>query len=205
MMKLGYKGTVAAAALLVAGLPAHADLITNGGFEDPALADGTWDLFDAVDGWYVIGDSSIEIQNNVAGTPYEGEQFVELDSDRQSTIGQDVATEAGAEYVLSFAFAARPNTNIAEDNFMRVEWDGSEIFAQAAPDFTPNWTVFSFHVTASSDTTTVTFGDLSSNSRETYGVYLDAVSLVSKVPEPGTLGLLGLGLFGLGMSRRLRR
>ncbi|MFM7275517.1 MAG: PEP-CTERM sorting domain-containing protein, partial [Gammaproteobacteria bacterium] len=38
---------------------------------------------------------------------------------------------------------------------------------------------------------------------DTYGGSLDNVS-VEAVPLPGTLGLLGLGLAGLGMTRRRR-
>ena len=151
------------------------------------LADNTWALFESIPGW--DADSGrIEIQNNVAGSPYEGEQFVELDSTRPSTIYQLVDTVVGQNYVLSFAFAARPNTNINTDNVMGVTWGGVEIFNMAAPDFTPNWTVFTRHVTATSDLTRLTFGDLSPNAQNSYGVYLDDVSLVTKVPEPGTLG-----------------
>lgn len=203
-MKLLRTTTITAAALLLfSALPANADLIVNGGFEDPELRYNTWDLFDTIPGWGLMDEiGQIEIQNNVAGSPYEGRQFVELDSTEPSTIYQWVNTVAGQNYVLSFAFAARPGTSIPNDNVMSVSWGGAEIFSMAAPDFTPNWTVFTLHVTADSAITRLTFGDLSPNSQNSYGVYLDAVSLVTKVPEPGTLGLLGLGLVGLGLVRR---
>ena len=206
MYKLIKNVAAASVLLLVAAIPARADLIVNGGFEDPALASGSWALYGSITGWDLVdGLGAIEVQNNVAGTPYEGSQFVELDSTRPSTIFQEVNTEAGEDYILSFAFAARPGTSIPNDNFMRVMWDGSEVFAAAAPDYTPNWTVFSIHVTATSTQTLLSFGDISLNTQNSFGVYLDAVSLVKKVPEPGTLGLLGLGLLGIGLGRRRAR
>jgi len=211
MIKILRATTITASALLLlAAAPASADLIVNGGFEDPQLRSGSWALFCTIPGWNFVGgegcevSGQIEIQNNVAGTPYEGNQFAELDSTRPTTLYQNVATEAGENYVLSFAFAARPGTNILSDNVMSVTWGGSEIFNLPAPNFTPDWTVFTLYVTASSNSTRLTFGDDSSNSWNSYGVYLDDVRLVAKVPEPSTLGLLGLGLLGLGLSRRRR-
>lgn len=203
-MKIETVKLASLAILLGAAVPANADLIENGGFEDPEIASGTYALYDMIPGWYLVGEGDIEIQNNVAGSPYEGDQFVELDSTQPSTIGQDVTTVGGQQYTLSFAFAGRPGTNLASDNVMRVTWGGIELFNMAAPDFTPNWTVYSFDVTAASALTTLTFGDLSVNAQNSYGVYLDDVRLVRKIPEPATLGLLGLGLLGIGLSRRRR-
>lgn len=202
MKNLRTKGLAAASLLFAAAAPASADLI-NGGFEQYELTGGTYAQFDtAIPGWYVLdGIGDIEVQNNVAGTPYEGEQFVELDSTQPTTIAQDVGTVAGQEYVLSFAFTARPGTDILLDNVMGVFWDGLEIFYEAAIDYTPNWAVYSFNVTATSGLTTLAFGDLSQNAQNSYGVYLDDVQL-TKVPEPATLGLLGLALGGIALSRR---
>ena len=81
-------------------------------------------------------------------SPHEGEQLVELDSTQPSTIYQWVATEVGQTYALSFALAARPGTSIENDNVMRVTWGGIEIFSMAAPEFTPNWTIFTLYVSA---------------------------------------------------------
>ena len=205
MKNLRITAVAASALLLFSALPANADLIENGGFELPELDSGTWSLFDSIPGWRLAGErGKIEIQNNVAGSPYEGEQFVELDSTQPSTIYQWVPTVAGQSYILSFAFSARPGTNIALDNVMGVTWGGDEVFNMAAPAYTPDWTVFTLHVTAASGLTRLTFGDLSQNSQNSYGVYLDDVRLVAKVPEPATLGLLGLGLIGIGLIRRRR-
>jgi len=187
---------------LVSGA-ASAGLI-NGGFEDPNISTGSFALYTTISGW-TAADGLIEIQNNVAGTPFEGDQFLELDSTRPSTIFQDVSgLIAGQTYELSFAFSARRDTSIALDNVLSVQWDGLEIFNDQALTINPEWTQYSILVTASSDINRLTIADVSSNAQNSYGVYVDDFRLTA-VPEPTSLALLGLGLVGLGFSRRKRK
>lgn len=202
MNRTSIKQLGSAILLLAVSLPASADLIVNGGFEADQRKANTWGLYESIVGWTRHSGGRIEIQNRVAGSPYEGNQHVELDSTQPSAIAQAIATVVGQTYRLSFAFAGRPRTNLALDNVLSVMWGDSEIFNQAARTRTNNWQVFSFDVTATSALTTLVFRDASKNSRNSYGVYIDDVSLV-QIPEPGTLALLGLGLLGLGLRRRV--
>ena len=195
---------IATAALLVLALPARGDLIVNGGFEDPQRNANSWGLYSSILGWYPGEGEKIEIQNNVAGASYEGNQHVELDSTKPSSIYQDVATSVGQSYRLSFAFAGRPGTNLAEENVMSIYWGDTMVDTLVAPSVTPGWAVYSFDVMADSNMTTLGFRDVSANNQNSYGVYLDDVRLIA-VSEPGTLMLFGLGLLGLGFgSRRLK-
>ena len=175
------------------------ELVTNGSFELPDIPPGTFTISNAVPGW-TLGSGSlgsgIEIQDHIAGSPFVGDQFAELDSDAVTAIFQDLATTPGDSYLLSFAFSPRPDV---PENIMRIFWDGVLVDTLSEsgvgnPDTV--WTVHSYNLTAVDSSTRLTFDDLTEVS-DSLGSYLDAVS-VTTVPEPGTFALLGLGLLPLG-------
>ena len=178
--------------VLALAMSAEASLILNGGFEMPVIPNGTFQLFPNIPGWSVLSGSVIEIQRNVAGAPFEGQQFVELDSVSPTTIFQDVGgLTVGTTYRLDFAFSARASTSIPNDNILSVTFGGAPVFTNLpAPTVNPNWTVFSALVTASQTTERLTFGDTSPNAQNSFGVYIDDIRL-NQVPEPATIFLLG--------------
>jgi hypothetical protein len=89
------------------------NLIENGSFEDPLLAEGSWEVFSHINGWVGIAGPGIEIQNHAAGTPFDGEQYVELDSHANSVMEQTVAVEPNKHYCLKFAYSPRPGLALA--------------------------------------------------------------------------------------------
>jgi Protein of unknown function (DUF642) len=159
------------------------ELVTNGGFELPSIATRSFAIVHTpIPGWTEDAPRTcgIEIQNHVAGSPFEGKQFTELDSNCSTEIHQDLATVKGRRYVLSFEFSARPGRGAA-DNILQVWWNGRLIDTEQADGTgltSTAWRRFSFTVRATGATTRVAFADAGvSNS---YGTYLDAVSVVPR-------------------------
>lgn len=205
-------GSVAlgALALGVASRPAAAfELVTNGDFEDPSLPTSSYGIYGAISGWQLLpgSQSGIEIQNNVAGSPGSGQQFVELDGDGVSGIYQDLTTVVGQLYKLTFAFSARPGV---VDNKLNVLWGGvpvAALLADGANLGDTQWQTFSYDLLATSTTTRLSFDNFGEQS-DSLGSYLDAVSVqesTAAVPEPATVlgALVAGGLVGL-RSRRQR-
>ena len=138
----------ALAVILTTAGTANAQII-NGGFEDPDIPAGSFRLFPSIPGW-TADVGVIEIQDNIAGSPFEGNQFTELDSTQPSAVSQVVnGLTAGRQYELSFAFSARAATSVPLDNVLSVTWDGVEVFNGQAQSVNPAWTVHTIEVTAS--------------------------------------------------------
>lgn len=142
-----------------------------GGYDrpDPALKE----LHEGVNGWL----------------PYEGDQYAELDTDwygpghpqngepASVRIYQDISTTPGRKYQLTFAFSPRPNTP-AGDNILEVKWDGGTVatIGPIAGDGNTNWTLYTYEVAASSNSTRLEFID--KGNANSLGTFLDDVTLV---------------------------
>lgn len=198
--------------LLLCASNCMGNLIINGGFEQSEVG-GTWAIYDAIPGWTLEAGPSIELQRGVGGwTAFEGEQWLELDSDENggawfegelgsSTIAQEIDTVAGERYRLGFAFSARPGV---EDNHLLIEFDGEVVFDGTASGLGLSdtaWEYFELVVTASSDLTSLRLSDLSTS--DTLGTLVDAVSLTA-LPGPAALGILPVYAL-LSVPRRRRR
>ena len=75
---------ITVALALMVPFSANANLITNGSFENPDIPTGTWQVLNSISGWATTVGPGIEIQDHVAGSPFAGNQHVELDSNSNS-------------------------------------------------------------------------------------------------------------------------
>ncbi|MDY7015935.1 MAG: DUF642 domain-containing protein [Cyanobacteriota bacterium] len=177
-------------------IAAGTNLVKNGGFEEPdttqeysyGIPGFLWK--NPIPGWQSNKGRDIEIDGKLSGGPkaYEGSQEVELDGNNETNeIYQDISTEAGKTYKLSFAFSPRPGI---ADNKLNVRW-GDTVLAKLSADGTgltdTQWQVYTYTVQAKGATTRLSFDNLNEDSSDGQGALLDAVSLEPLVCQlPGT-------------------
>jgi hypothetical protein len=149
--------------------PASAELIVNGGFE-------TGDF----NGW-TVNDPDIFVSPD---NPHTGKYAAVFGS--YITLGslkQSITTVTGGVYNFSFWLLS---PGIPPNEFQAL-WNDNVIFNQVNITLQP-YTQYSFQVTATGNSTTVEFRA----SNDPNFLLLDDVS-VTPIPEPATLGVLGLG------------
>lgn len=196
-----------AAALLLAMGAAQAaptQLVVNGGFESTSLANGSWGNFGSVNGWQVVGGpgTGIEVRRNNAGTAHSGNNFVELDTNGNTTIEQLFnGLIAGSTYDLSFWYSPRIGQS-ASTNGLRAYWNGEALGGVITRNggSVNEWLQYQFDVTAVAGVNSLRFASVGTS--DSLGGNLDDVSLTAKLPEPSTGALLAGALGALAWSRR---
>jgi uncharacterized protein YjbI with pentapeptide repeats len=170
----------------------------------------TWENFASpiAGPWYEVdalhsgNNCGIELQTEATGgvTPYDGEtQYVELASNCVSGIKQTLSTVPGTSYTVSFAYRGRPGTALSE-NTMAVSWGGTYITPgtdvaagsglQGQPSLpdsgADSWQTATYTETgtANSSSTVIEFDDTNPDAPDSYGDFLDDVSVVAVTP-PG--------------------
>lgn len=198
--------SAAVLAAILTSVTAHAslNLVIDGSFENPAIANHSWTIPSSIAGAWT-STHGIEIQRNAAGTAYDGYNLVELDTTLNSAMSQTITTTIGQLYDLSFAYSARPGQPDTTTAITASFTDGLNVTLKASGIGKSDtvWTVYHYLVHGTGhDTLTFTAGGAS----DSMGGYLDDVRMTA-VPEPSTLiagGLLAMP-FGLSIVRRLRK
>ncbi len=180
---------------------AAVELVTNGSFEADSQANGTWNLYSSLTGWN--GAPNVELRNNVAGSAYDGANFVELDTHSNSSISQ-LLTGAPGLYQLSFWYSARPGTG-SDTNDLSFTLDGSTpvtVLSSMSGGSHHNWqnysAVFNFDGHG-----LLTFS--ATGKSDSYGGSLDKISVISAIPEPKTYAMILAGMLLLSLTVHRQR
>lgn len=193
---------LAGAALAVAS-PATAQSFSNNWDSSNFGLTPGFTIIDNYEGWFYDGGdgSGIEVQfNNVAGTPFSGPNFVEVDSDGNIAMSHAIA-QAGT-YDFTFYYSDRPNVG-ADSNGLEVLLNGASILSVAggAGGADTNWTQYTVRLSAIANST-ITFSALGNS--DSFGGYIDDVALAA-VPEPSTWAAMILGIGAVGGTLRRRQ
>jgi hypothetical protein len=162
---------------------AHANFVTNGGFETGDFS-----------GWTQFGDTSFTA---VSGGPavHSGSFGAAFGPAAPGGISQLIATTAGVDYVVDFWLQLDDS---ATPNSFSWSWNGvtqAPVFVDAGAF---GYTEFSAVVTGAAGSSTLEFTFLNENS------FFD-LDDVSVVPEPGTLALMGVAMLAGGVARRRKK
>ncbi len=138
----------------------------------------------------VVANLELQKTGHLGYTAYSGNQYAELDSDwfgpnfpSQSNpasinIWQDLPTVLGLHYIISFAFAARPDAPDSTQNVLRIKWSSSTLDTVSSTNISHTnieWILKSYDVIATASTTRLEFTDL--GVPNALGTYLDAVKV----------------------------
>jgi hypothetical protein len=219
-----------AVSFVMLAAPALANLLTNGGFEQPHLTGGTNAASypagsTSIPGWLVVpfapADVSIIRDTFTIGSltflPHSGTQSLNLTGDisgEAAGVLQEVKLQTGHDYKLSFWVGNQDNS---ADNFMLDATVGLTIDNALVGFYTNsnsshhalNWKQFSYTFTATQTATSVQFQNFTVPNEDYIG--LDDVNLVdittrqTDTPEPVTLWPAGLALLAIGWRRRIPR
>ena len=190
---------------------AHANLITNGSFEQGQWTPGSDDSMQliggsgAITGWAVTGD---EIAWIGPSNPYsvfasDGQRFLDLagyfNNGTAGGVQQSFATTIGQEYLLTFDQGA---SNLYGASKILASAAGASQSWTLTSGVTNLWESRSMVFTATSTTTTLTLAEDPQNVGGSVYQGVDNVSVVA-VPEPASMTALALG--GAALLRRRRK
>jgi len=202
----------------IAFIPASAsaaELIVNGGFEDPTVVSPCCSTVptDSLPGWSVpTGNVNVvngTFSSGAGNLAFQGNQYLDLvGQGGVGSLSQDFSTVIGQVYNLSFAYSHNLFSGIpAASASLSVGSLTDTITHTGGNNTNLAWQTYANTFTASSAITTLTFANLTGGTNE--GIFLDAVSVndlranpTGAVPEPSTWALLLVGFGAAGAALR---
>lgn len=199
----------------LAASPAHANLLTNGGFEAGAFVSQGNDTMSlaagstVITGWTVITDTTAWIgpANTFGLSASEGNYFLDLTNYQAGApfagVAQTIATTPGSTYALTFDLGGS-NLWGRPDSITASAAGSSATFATPTTGTNNDWYHESLLFVANSSSTTVQLqGFAGVNYIGLDNVSVDFVS-AAPIPEPGVWALMVVGLLPLVATTRRR-
>ena len=206
MRRLWLAGAATAASLFTAGA-ASASVLLFSDFEEAVVAPGAFGIFASADGWTKgVGTAGIEIQDHAAGDPAPtgGQQFVELDSNSNSSMFYDFAV-AGT-FKLDFLYSPRPGVGPGS-NPISVYLNGVLLnppgTLTGGPTGATQWASYGSNAFNAGVGSRLLF--VAEGTSDSLGGYVDNIQISTAVPEPAAWATMLLGFGGLGALLRRRR
>jgi len=200
-MKSVLKLAIGLVLLLVCAGTVSANLVANGGFENPTYRNQITTLTGSeLPGW-TIDKGNIQVILNTYWESAEGTQSIDLAGTTPGNIRQTINTEPGATYTMTFRMAGNPDGNGKglgyELKELEVDWDGTPITPTYTFDSTGKsresmgWILVTIpNLKATKSTTEIAF--ITKAPSSAYGVALDDISVtdpVTPAPEFPSLAL----------------
>ena len=216
MKKIFLGVAVLSLALAFSGLPAQANLLTNGSFENTTgFVPDVNDVMilnpgaTTMTGWTVIsggGSLTWDGPTNLFGlTASQGSYFLDLTGYHDDTpyggVQQTIGTIPGQAYVLSFDLGSSTTYGVP-DAITAAAGSTSQTFTSTNTTLTNAWETEVLNFTATSGTTLISLTGALAN----HYIGLDNISVEgpSPVPLPPSVWLFGSGLLGLiGFKKKL--
>lgn len=199
---------------------ASANLLVNPSFEQPKVTNP--DLFQyyyagdpSIPGWTIVG-GSVDVNTSARWNAHDGTNSIDLTGVTTGGIYQDVATEIGKTYHLSFWLAGNPEFAGGQGGpvikIMKLSWGGAAISTLSfdttgQTDLTLGWTNYAFDLKATAATTRLEFDSLTGGFA---GPMIDDLSLAllapppppSPAPLPASLFLGAVGAASAAIARK---
>ncbi|MEM7186277.1 MAG: DUF642 domain-containing protein [Bacteroidota bacterium] len=173
------------------------NLIENGSFENPVLAfesqmiyseladNSQWGTWTSDNQSFMLLSGPIDLRNTFTGNrfsqmAFNGNQYIQLSGFQSSNIEQQIDTNPGNEYLISFSYAPSTSKNPVFEDF-NVRWNGEIVYSvkdQESPG--GDWITRFVRVTANSKQSSLQFDcqGLDINGAFFSGPFLDQVMVI---------------------------
>ena len=202
-------------AAVVPSAPAG-NLLDNGSFEAPAIADNTFAEFASGLTNWSIDSGSIDLVNAPYWAAPEGDQVLDIDGttgpNPVGAISQQLLTTPGTTYEIGFVYSGNPDCGNIGNVTLDVVWNGAVVgtvshdtVLNAPPDYSVasfDYQTFAVDVTGGVDAESTLSLELNSAPGNTCGIVLDDVYIVFAAPPvwqavgPGLVSVLNDGSTG---------